>query len=260
MPKLSIITVNLNNAEGLQKTIKSVVSQIFTDYEYIIIDGGSTDGSVDVIKKYADKITYWVSEPDKGIYNAMNKGIRVAKGEYCQFLNSGDYLVDENVLANVFSLGFNEDIVYGDILVNGNILKSRYILNLFFFINETIPHPASFIKKELFKKHGLYNEDLIIASDWEFFLKTIIFRKCSYKYIAMKIVSFDLNGISNQEYNKTLIKEERTEILRKNIDFIVQDYSRISTKLERYENSRLFQLIRKFQNSKLFKKLYIFKI
>jgi len=83
--KLSIITVNLNNAAGLQKTIESVITQTFTDYEYIIIDGGSTDGSVDVIKQHADKITYWVSEPDKGIYNAMNKGILQAKGEYCLF-------------------------------------------------------------------------------------------------------------------------------------------------------------------------------
>jgi len=117
-PKLSIITVNLNNAEGLRKTIESVVTQTFTDFEYIIIDGGSTDGSVEIIKLYADKITYWVSEPDKGIYNGMNKGIMVAKGEYCQFLNSGDWLVNENVLKEVFA---DVDIVYGDLKIpNGN--------------------------------------------------------------------------------------------------------------------------------------------
>ncbi|MDR2910496.1 MAG: glycosyltransferase [Bacteroidales bacterium] len=94
--KLSIITINLNNVAGLQKTIESVVKQTFTDYEYIVIDGGSTDGSADIIKQHANKITYWVSEPDKGIYNAMNKGIRVAKGEYCLFLNSGDWLINSN--------------------------------------------------------------------------------------------------------------------------------------------------------------------
>jgi glycosyltransferase involved in cell wall biosynthesis len=88
--KLSVITINYNNAIGLRKTIESVVNQTFRDYEYIIIDGGSTDGSVDVIKEYADKIDYWVSEPDKGIYNAMNKGVAAAHGEYTNFLNSGD--------------------------------------------------------------------------------------------------------------------------------------------------------------------------
>ena len=88
--KLSVITINFNNRDGLRKTIESVVNQTYNDFEYIIIDGGSTDGSVDVIKEYADRIDYWVSEPDKGIYNAMNKGIDVAKGEYCIFMNSGD--------------------------------------------------------------------------------------------------------------------------------------------------------------------------
>ena len=112
-PKLSIITINLNNAAGLRKTIESVVNQTFTDYEYLIIDGGSTDGSVEVIKEFADKITYWVSEPDKGIYNAMNKGILKARGEYLQFLNSGDWLVDNEVLFRVFSLNHFEDILYG---------------------------------------------------------------------------------------------------------------------------------------------------
>ncbi len=88
--KLSIITVNLNNKDGLQKTIDSVISQTFKDFEWIVIDGGSTDGSKELIEKYSDYISYWVSEPDKGIYNAMNKGIKVAKGDYLEFLNSGD--------------------------------------------------------------------------------------------------------------------------------------------------------------------------
>ena len=97
-PKLSIITVNLNNAAGLQKTIESVINQTFTDYEFIIIDGGSTDSSLEIIKQYANKITYWVSEPDNGIYNGMNKGIGQADGEYCFFLNSGDWMIENNTL------------------------------------------------------------------------------------------------------------------------------------------------------------------
>ena len=100
--KLSVITINFNNRDGLRKTIESVVKQTYKDFEYIIIDGGSTDGSVDVIKEYADKIDYWVSEPDKGIYNAMNKGIDVAKGEYCIFMNSGDVFFSNDVYNEVY--------------------------------------------------------------------------------------------------------------------------------------------------------------
>ncbi len=88
--KLSIITINKNNAYGLRKTIQSVINQTYSNIEYIIIDGASTDGSIDVIKKFEDKIDWWASEPDTGIYNAMNKGIKIATGDYCQFLNSGD--------------------------------------------------------------------------------------------------------------------------------------------------------------------------
>ena len=112
--KLSVITINFNNRDGLRKTIESVVNQTFKDFEYIIIDGGSTDGSVDVIKEYADRIDYWVSEPDKGIYNAMNKGIDVAKGEYCIFMNSGDCFYVNDVYENVFRELDGVDIIIGD--------------------------------------------------------------------------------------------------------------------------------------------------
>src|SRR5690348_17657794 len=109
MPKLSIITINLNNVKGLQKTMESVFAQTFTDYEYIIIDGGSTDGSVSEIKKHQNKLVYWISENDKGIYNAMNKGIVKANGEYILFMNSGDYLYTDNTIKEVFQKSNNED-------------------------------------------------------------------------------------------------------------------------------------------------------
>lgn len=114
MPKLSIITVNLNNREGLRKTIESVICQSFSDYEYIIIDGGSTDGSKELIELYQNKVTYWISETDKGIYNAMNKGIKTGKGDYCLFLNSGDWLVNSTVIEKEFSDSKQADIIYGN--------------------------------------------------------------------------------------------------------------------------------------------------
>ena len=111
--KYSIITINYNNKEGLERTIQSVLGQISKDYEYIIIDGGSTDGSVDVIRQYADHISYWISEPDKGRYNAMNKGIRQATGDYLNFMNSGDTFHSSSVLEDIAKMNFDEDIITG---------------------------------------------------------------------------------------------------------------------------------------------------
>ena len=110
--KYSIITINFNNREGLERTIKSVITQTCQDFEYIIIDGGSTDGSIDIIKKYANKIHYWVSEPDNGIYHAMNKGVQFAHGEYLNFMNSGDFFIDIEVLSDLFPF-LNNDIITG---------------------------------------------------------------------------------------------------------------------------------------------------
>ena len=111
--KLSIITVNLNNLEGLKKTYESVVCQTFTDYEWLVIDGGSTDGSREFIEQHQDKFAFWCSEPDKGIYNAMNKGIVRAKGEYLNFMNSGDCFACENTLTGVLGKPRKADALYG---------------------------------------------------------------------------------------------------------------------------------------------------
>lgn len=181
--KLSIITVNLNNREGLQKTIDSVVAQTFKDFEWIVIDGGSTDGSKELIEQYADHFAYWVSEPDKGIYNAMNKGIKVAKGEYLQFLNSGDYLFAKEVLENVFSENPTEDFVYCDdggstgVVENGG---SPSFIDFRFLYTYTICHQTIFHRRELFD-HSLYDEKYAIVADWKFLYQKIIKENCSYR-------------------------------------------------------------------------------
>ena len=126
--KLSIITVNLNTLEGLKRTYESIVSQTFKNYESLVIDGGSTDGSKEFIEQHQDKFSYWCSEPDKGIYNAMNKGIVRAKGEYLNFMNSGDCFASENTLTEVFCTPQTADILYGYMLVgtiNGNVFFMR---------------------------------------------------------------------------------------------------------------------------------------
>ena len=155
--KFSIITINYNNKDGLERTVKSVISQTFQDFEYIIIDGGSTDGSVDVIKKFADRIDYWVSEPDKGVYNAMNKGIQQAHGDYLNFMNSGDCYYDKYRLEKIMKYNLEADFVIGrdfhEDSINGSSFTSIHPLlpNSFYFYISTLPHQSAFIKKEMLK-------------------------------------------------------------------------------------------------------------
>ena len=218
--KLSIITINLNNFSVLKKTIESVINQSFTDFEYIIIDGGSTDGSQDVIRKYEDKIVYWVSEPDKGIYNAMNKGIRQAKGEYLLFLNSGDWLVSEDILEIFFSKINSSDIVYGDIILynndgSKNLLKTKAAeeITMAYFFSNTICHQGALIKRELFKEI-LYDETLKIVADWKFFIQQIVFKNCSLQYIELPLSNWNIHGISNDRESWPLYKREKELVLK----------------------------------------------
>ncbi|NCB69651.1 MAG: glycosyltransferase [Bacteroidia bacterium] len=224
--KLSIITINRNNAEGLRKTIESVVNQNFTDFEYIVIDGASTDGSVEVIKEYADRITNWVSEPDKGIYNAMNKGILKAKGEYLLFLNSGDCLFNKQVLFEVFDKPFNEDFVYGDeiIEINSRQIKSTYPnkLDFGYLRRGGLPHQSTFIRREMFDNE-LYNENYKVISDWEFVVENIIFRNKTYLKKNITVTVFDGNGVSASADLKS--REKRLVLSKKFNDNILKDFN-----------------------------------
>ena len=186
--RLSVITVNRNNAGGLAKTISSVVSQSWRDFEFIIIDGASDDNSPEIIRQNEDHLSYWISEPDKGTYHAMNKGIKVAKGEYCLFLNSGDYLVHSTVLEKVFSLDIKADIISGDVLKirpNGKFrrVSSPETISLHKLCIHSLPHQATLIRTGLFEEIGYYNESYRIASDWEFFLKALVIHEKSYSIL-----------------------------------------------------------------------------
>ncbi|MDR2909758.1 MAG: glycosyltransferase [Bacteroidales bacterium] len=253
--KLSIITINLNNAEGLRKTLESVVNQNFTDYEYIVIDGGSTDGSADIIKQYADKITYRVSEPDNGIYNAMNKGIRVAKGEYCLFLNSGDWLMENNGLQYIFDRKPVEDIVYCDIQTEYGIRNMREKLTIY---NSIISHQSTFIKTVLFSTVGYYNENNKIVSDWEFLINAIFKFQCSYQYISSVLTYIDNSGISSNIAFQELCQKERENVLKESFPMMYDDYRQLlslSKEIIPYRNSRLIQVIRKMQSTSFYKKI-----
>ena len=230
--KLSIITINLNNRDGLQKTIDSVVSQTYRDFEWIIIDGGSTDGSKDVIERYSEHIDYWVSEPDRGIYNAMNKGIRLSHGEYLHFLNSGDSFFDKNVLSNVIPLLAGKDYYVGDEMRNGclmeqNISTSQQICDT--MIKKWIPHQTVFTNRRIYDTYGMYREDKKIVSDWWLFFKSIIIGDATVEKLPFTVDIFDTNGISSNCQLDNILAERqdflselpRTRFL---MDFYIYNY------------------------------------
>ena len=222
---LSIITINRNNAAGLEKTMQSVFSQTRRDFEYVVVDGASTDGSVAVIRRFAalfgDRLK-WISEPDKGIYNAMNKGISMATGEYVQFLNSGDCLVSDDVVDRMYAAladNSNPTILYGNMLKpmpNGKIVKDCgfagediTFLGLF---RGTLNHSPAYIRRSLFEKYGLYDETLRVVSDWKWYLQAIVFGGEKPVYTDIDVTLFDMTGIS--ETNKELGWSERKQVLQ----------------------------------------------
>jgi glycosyltransferase involved in cell wall biosynthesis len=208
MPTFSIITVNLNNRPGLEKTIESVISQTFKDFEYIIVDGGSTDGSRELLERYAANLTYSTSEKDEGIYHAMNKGISKATGDFLMFLNSGDYLLKPNVLSlsSEFINTQPADIYYGNILIEKSDLiryskKHEKLLTLDYLEKGTINHQASFICRRLFKELGGYDVRFAMAADHAFYLKAFLNGK-EFQYFDLVMVNYEVNGMSMIHWDK----------------------------------------------------------
>lgn len=223
MPQLSIITINLNNKEGLQKTIESVICQTSPNFEYIIIDGGSNDGSLELIKEYADKITQWVSEADKGIYNAMNKGISYAKGEHICFLNSGDeYNSIHSIESAIHKISEHHEFcwiyIFDYIYASSNGLKilvsSKDVTNKVRIFVKGFGHPSTFYRKEIFDRIGLFDESYKISADRELYLRALLKFNLSFKYFSLPISIFNEGGISTSIKYKNLLLYEDREIQR----------------------------------------------
>ncbi|GAB3513168.1 glycosyltransferase family 2 protein [Spirosoma knui] len=227
---LSIITINLNNKTGLETTIRSVLNQSFKAFEFLIIDGASEDGSVQLIETYSNQLTYWVSEKDQGIYHAMNKGIRRAKGTYCLFLNSGDWLIDGSVLGKVFCVKQTADLLIGRCRVSkGNeqvyVTKLPETLTLKSFIGNTLPHQATFIKTALFTQFGCYDEKYRIHSDYAFWIRSVIVGNCSTAALDVLVADYNLDGISSSIEQHPDRPSEIPLILREYFpERVVQDY------------------------------------
>lgn len=215
--RLSIVTINYNNLEGLNRTYESVMMQTCKDFEWVIIDGGSTDGSREFIDLHQDVFSFWCSEPDKGIYNAMNKGIVHAFGEYLQFLNSGDSLHNQEVIKDFYELTNGEDIIAGDIALDGSLehvlcSPDDSELDYDFMRFSTVRHSAAFIKRSLFEKYGGYDESFRIVSDWKFFLEVLIKHNCSYYHWNRVVSDFNTEGISERPETNELHMKERQKV------------------------------------------------
>ena len=292
--KLSIISITYNNAEGLRRTIQSVQAQTFRDFEHIIVDGGSTDGSVEIIRQYADSEAIrlegykairqekngkaddtlpnrpiasspnrheicWISEKDRGVYDAQNKGIRLAHGEYCYFLNAGDTFCADDVLERMFSPNRLLDILYGnEIIVDGNgqrIGIARGVENPSFvdLYNSCMKHQASFIRRSLFDKYGMYDADMRICSDFDWFFRVIAFHdEVTLQYKDVDIAYFENTGISY--HNPELCAKERQQILDLYMSKRMQrDYAVLSKypRLSRVGENKMVKLLLRIANKLL---------
>ena len=246
MKKLSIITINYNDEKGLKDTFESVFNQAYKDFEYLVIDGKSNDGSKKLLETHAHQIDYWVSEPDKGVYNAMNKGIKQAKGEYLLFLNSGDTLYENTTLEEIIpQLDSKNDIYYGDVKrkKENRLSKRTYPekLDFSFFYSNSLCHQSSFIKRELFERFFYYNENYKIASDWEFFAYAICKENAPYKHLNQVVCLYDFSGMSSQKENANIHLEERLQSIEKYFPAFADDYKDIS-KLKAKRTQQLFHI------------------
>ena len=224
-PLVSIITINLNNAEGLKATVNSVISQEFRDFELIIIDGASVDGSRDFIERHAEHFSHWISEADQGIYYAQNKGIEAAKGQYLLFLNSGDCLNGHEALGDfVNAPEFKGDIIYGDYKFQDGGKQFPDVLSPLFFFKSTLPHQSTLFKKSVFEQMGGYDTSYRIAADRAHYVKCYLSQKFEFSHVPQALSLFDLTGVSNDPAFSDKNKEEDQRLLKEQFRIYYSDY------------------------------------
>ena len=218
--KFSIITINFNNKKGLEYTTESIKKQTFVDYEWIVVDGGSTDGSLEFIQRKVEESDVWISEPDDGVYNAMNKGIKLASGEYTIFMNAGDRFHSSSVLEDCSHI--TEDLAAGatDCVLFSDKESPLFVKRLNVPLQMTakhiiaygINHQSVFIRTALLKKR-LYDESLKFVSDYKFFLQVLIEDNCSYQSLPVIVSDYDFSGMTSIQENQVRQDEERVKVL-----------------------------------------------
>lgn len=229
-PLLSIITINRNRKDDLEATFNSVFSQPTQNFEYIVIDGGSTDGSVELIHQYASRIHYWVSEPDKGIYDAMNKGAQAAQGKYLLFLNGGDTLYTSDILTQALDMLGRQDqdiVAYnvGKELAYGRVFIFRPPEQFYFrdFFERWIPHCSTCIRRTVFMQIGMYDTSMRIVADWKFFILALCKYDATYVHLDLALSRFQYGGISGKKEMQALIEQERRSVLETYFKLFYED-------------------------------------
>lgn len=268
MMKLSIITINYNNRNGFQKTIDSVLCQTWHDFEWIVIDGGSTDGGKELIEKYQDHFSYWCSEPDKGVYNAMNKGVGHAHGDYVLFLNSGDLLFSKTVLTDISYILTNstEDFLVGNTIYvdkGGKEMLHRLSpekITTAILFKTALCHQSTFIKRELLQDDP-YDETLKYVSDWKHMFQQIIFNNRTYKKLDSYISKYDYTGMSS--INESSVVSEREMVLHEFLPkLICEDYKKFTKSnllfLDREKNRKLYDFTQIFLSKSKWNSIKVF--
>lgn len=240
MSAFTIITVCLNIASTIRRTCESIVNQTFQDFQWIVVDGASTDGTLDILKEYSSRIDILISEPDKGIYNAMNKGIKLATGEYINFMNGGDEFYNNEVLQEVFDTNPTADVIYGDeYKIKG---EKKYLFKNWESVTPEllyqrygIAHQSSFTKTIVLKKYG-FNENYKISADYDFFIK-ICKKGYSFIKIATIVNLFYEDGISVT--NQQIVDSEYSDIKKKHFRkrFYLDSYPKVASIIEFLHNS-----------------------
>lgn len=244
MKKLTIVTINKNNLNGLKETASSVIKQRNTDFEWIVVDGMSIDGSIEYIKSISSFIDLYIIENDSGIYHAMNKGVNLSSGKYLLFLNSGDVLVD-GLFNDGLIDGLSKDLEYGDCLIKTRTgfltAKQPDVLSFQSFYAGCICHQAAFVRRDLHIKYP-FDEKLKLASCRRFFLDIIVFGNASYHYLGRPIAVYDTGGMSSLHKDK-LVEEQSKYITSYLPQMVLYDMERLRHYDIYAKNSNLFALI-----------------
>jgi glycosyltransferase len=224
--KVSIITATYNSSESIKRTLDSIASQDYKNIEHIIIDGGSTDDTLEIVKKHHNQISKIISEKDNGIYDALNKGLKIATGDVIGFLNSDDYFSSDQSVSSIVTAfnASNPDIVYGDLMyhsvVNNKIKTIRYWKSNPFeakslFFGWMPPHPTIYCKREVYETYGDFNSNLKISADYDFILRVFKLSNLTKKHVPKVIVNMQMGGASNGSIKNLFVKTKEDYIVVK---------------------------------------------
>lgn len=210
----SVVTVCRNEAMNIRVTCESILSQRYRDFEWIVIDGASTDGTLEILQEYDQQVDCLISEPDTGIYNAMNKGAALATGEYLIFMNGGDSFASVDALEYASEVP-RAQVLYGDVYLgdlNGSMESYPDVIQPGYMLRNMIPHQATFYQRTLFEAMGGYDESFEIAADYDLYARLFEVESVSHQHISHPLAVFDRGGISNNKQFRGLRKRENHRI------------------------------------------------